>query len=260
MPARDGGDDRQAEPRAAALAGARAVRPSPAVEDARESFGRDAGPRSETSIHDSPGPVGMCGELDGVARVGVLHRVLEQRVERVPQRFRVGEQPPGEVDVEPPGSGRDLRPADEEIGEEGLEVDLLEGEARLLGLREQQQPLDDPLHPAELVERHLELRRLGPLAPQQLEMPARDRHGSPQLVRRVVEEAFLALEERRAHLGHALNLRKRRLPAAAVQHEPDEEREHERDHERLAPLRVVADRRDRERREDCAPDLGAVTP
>ena len=85
----------------------------------------------------------MRGELDGVAGICVLDRVLEQRVERVSQRLRIGEQSPRQVDVEPPGARGDFRPADEEIREERLDVDLLEHEALLLGLREKKQALDE---------------------------------------------------------------------------------------------------------------------
>ena len=177
----------------------------------------------------------MRGEFDDVAGIGVLDRVLEQRVERVPQGFRVSEHSPGEVDVEPPRAGCDLRPADEEVGEERLDIDLLEAESLLLGLREQQQALDDPLHPSELVECNLELGRVGLLAPQQLEMATRDRDRCPQLVRGVVEEPLLPLEQRGAHLGDALNLCERRLPALRVPDHGEEHRRHERHLEQLTP-------------------------
>ena len=74
----------------------------------------------------------------------------------------------------------------------------MQHEVGLLGLRQQQQPLDDVLDPPQLVERDEHLGSVRHLALQQLEMPARDRHRRAQLVRGVVEEPLLPLEQRRA--------------------------------------------------------------
>ncbi len=127
MGARDCDDDRQPESCAAPLPCARVVGAGPAVEDAGQGVGRNADARVRDFDHDAAGPVPVRCELDGVAGVGVLDRVFEQRIEGAPQRLRVGHQPPVEIDVELPHARRDIRPADEEIGEKRLDVDLPEG-------------------------------------------------------------------------------------------------------------------------------------
>jgi hypothetical protein len=55
-------------------------------------------------------------QLDDVAGLGVLDGILEQRVERVRSASGSARIRPGEIDVEPPGTRGDLRPADEEVG------------------------------------------------------------------------------------------------------------------------------------------------
>ena len=159
----------------------------------------------------------------------MLHGVLEQRVERDPQLLGVGEERPrGEV-AEAPPPRRHLREAHEDVLEEGVELDLGQGEeVRAVGLREQEQALDDALDPAELVERHVDLAVRRAAAPQHLEVAARDRHRRPELVRGVVQKPLLAREQRGSGLGLLLHLAKRGLPAPRV---PDHREEHGR-HER----------------------------
>ena len=101
-------------------------------------------------------------------------------------------------------------------------------ELRLSGLREQEQPRDDPLHARELVDRDCELRAVAGLPAQQVEVAARNRHRRAQLVRDVVEEALLLLDER-------LGLAHRRLPAPRMPHHREEHRRHQRHLEQLAP-------------------------
>jgi len=76
-------------------------------------------------------------DLDRVVRFGVLHSVLEQRIERDAQGFFVRSHVSGNERSEPPGSGRDLRPADEDLFEKGISLDVGRSEElRLLGLSE----------------------------------------------------------------------------------------------------------------------------
>ena len=66
----------------------------------------------------------------------------------------------------------------------------------MVRLRKQEQPLEDPLDSAELVERDVDLLELArAVLLQDLEMPAGDRHRRAQLVRDVVEEPLLLLEQ-----------------------------------------------------------------
>ena len=126
------------------------------------------------------------------------------------------------VDVEAPGARRYLRPAHEEVGQERLQVDLLEAEPRCSDVTSSRsRSTIRSIRPSSSSATSSSGARL--LAPQQLEMAARDRDRSPQLVRRVLEEALLALEQRGPHLGHALNLGECRLPPAAMPDEPEED-------------------------------------
>ena len=86
-------------------------------------------------------------------------------------------------------------------------ISLENDEVGMVGLREQEELLEDPLDPAELVERDVDLvERPVPVLSQHLEMPARDRRRSTQLVRDVVEELLLLLEQRGALVRLALHL------------------------------------------------------
>ena len=62
-----------------------------------------------------------------------------------------------------------------------------------------------------------------------------DRHGRPQLVRRVVQEALLALEERSPLLSLELDGADRVLALPRMPHHRQEHRRHERHLEQLAP-------------------------
>ena len=92
---------------------------------------------------------------------------------------------------------------------------------------------------AELVERDVELarRRRGPT--QQFEVAAGDRHRRAQLVRRVVDEALLALEHRAALLGAPLGDPLRLDPPARVPDDGQEQQRHQRNpYELLDRVRV----------------------
>ena len=68
-------------------------------------------------------------------------------------------------------------------------------EVGLVGLRKQQQPLEDLFDPLQLVECHVDfVSRVSVRSSVHLEMAPRDRDGRAQLVRRVVEKSFLPLQ------------------------------------------------------------------
>src|SRR5205085_1336118 len=137
------------------------------------------------------------------ARLGVLDGVLEQGVEGDPELFRISAKLSVRKASEHPVARRDLGPAQEDILQEAIELDLVEiEEVRLVRSCQKQQSLEDPLHAAELVQRDVDLRRAPAVrASEDLEMSARDRHGRSQLVRGVVEELLLPLERRLEVLG-----------------------------------------------------------
>ena len=109
-------------------AGARRVGAREAVEDPLERIRRDAATLVLDLDHERRRRRRGSAQLDRVARLGVLHGVLEQRVERDPQRLRVGAQrarrsrPPSRH-----ARGDDLGPAHEDVLEERLDVDLGSG-------------------------------------------------------------------------------------------------------------------------------------
>ena len=129
--------------------------------------------------------------------LGEFHGVLEQGVQRAAQALRVDGNRPRCEFVEAPRAWCYLRPAHEDIFEKRLELDVFEHhEIRLTGFCEQQQPLEDLLDPLQLVECDLDLRGGMPVrAAQDLEVATGDRHGCAQLVRRIVQELLLALEQ-----------------------------------------------------------------
>ena len=66
-------------------------------------------------------------------------------------------------------------------------------------------------------------------------MSPRDRDRRAQLVRGVVDEALLALEQRAALLGSGLGDRSASIAPAGVPDHREEQRRHQRDLEQLAP-------------------------
>ena len=93
-------------------------------------------------------------QLDRVALFGVLHGVLDQRVEGDAQRLLVGGELPAGDRSEPPGARGDLGPAHEHILQEGLDIHLTgREEVRPVRLGEQEEAGDDPLDAVELIER-----------------------------------------------------------------------------------------------------------
>ena len=227
--------DRETEPHAALRARARAVCTREAVEDPVERLRRHAASLVRHLDHDLA-TGGIRAQRDHVVRLRVLHGVLEQRVESASQRLGVRVHDARHVDLQPPRARRHLRPAHEDVVEEALELDVAhEDEVGLIGLRQQQQPVDDVLDPLQLVERDQHLGCMRHLALQELEMATGDRHGRAQLVRRVVEEPLLALEQRCAGLRERLHLVHRRLTAPRMPHHRHEHRAHQRHLEQLAP-------------------------
>ena len=81
-----------------------------------------------------------------------------------------------------------------------------------------------------------------PLAPEQLEVAARDRHRRPQLVRDVVEEALLPGEQRARSRRAPRSRSQRVLAPPRVPDHRQEHRRHQRHLEQLAPELVPCER------------------
>ena len=116
----------------------------------------------------------------------------------------------------------------------------------MIGLGQQQEPVDDPLDASELVECDADLRRLPVRSPQDLEVSARDRHGRAELVRGVVQEALLALEQRCPLVREPLDFAHRMLAAPRVPDHCKEHHGHQRDLEQLAPRLIAVERVDQD--------------
>jgi hypothetical protein len=67
---------------------------------------------------------GDCRELDRVGNLCVLDGVLEQRVECVSQHLWIGAKGPDRQRSQTPGALRGRRPANEDVLEEGLDIDV----------------------------------------------------------------------------------------------------------------------------------------
>jgi len=216
--------DREPQADASVVARAGRVGAGEALEDPAEGLGVDPATLVCDLDHDAD-PCGVRPELDQVARLGVGDGILEKRVEGHAQGVGVGRQMPTCQGSEMPGARRDLGPADEHVLEERLELEFRGDEkARPFGRGQQEQPVDDPVDPPELVERDLDLRR----GREQLEVASCDRHRCAELVRGVVDEALLLLQQR---LGDA----ERDLAAPRVPDHREEHRRHQRHLEQLAP-------------------------
>ena len=136
--------DRGARPHGSATSAGRSTRPRPAGRRGRN-------PATSITRHVA---LRTRPELDHVARLRVLDRVLEQRVDRDPERVRVGAKRAARNVREPPRALGGLRPAEEDVLEEGLGVDLADlDEAPALRAREEDEALDDAVDARELVER-----------------------------------------------------------------------------------------------------------
>ena len=193
-------------------------------------------PSSTTSMTISP-PTACARERDRGMRLRVLDRVLEQRVERAPQRLGIGAHDAGDVELEPPQARRDLRPAHE---------DVLEEARRWRRRAERRSPVARPSRGAAGGRRcapSAPARRARPRAPacpaprgQQLEVAARDRDGGAQLVRRVVQEPLAAARAAKlVTVGTASTCAHGRLTPPRVPDHCEEHRRHERHLEQLAP-------------------------
>ena len=90
-------------------------------------------------------------------RPPVLHRVLEERVQRGTKAFGIDGKLPRREWTEVPGARRHLGPAHEDILQAGLEVDLLgDDEVGLVCFREQQQSRKNLFDSLQLVERDVD--------------------------------------------------------------------------------------------------------
>ena len=132
-------------------------------------------------------------DRDRLAAVGVARGVLGQLHDGLREALAVGDDHALAADVDDPlARGERLHVREEAVGQRA-DVDRVEiEEVGFLAAGEEQQVLDDPAHPVELVGDERE--RLAPLLRvvlEQLEMAAHDRQRRLQLVRRVVGEAAL---------------------------------------------------------------------
>ena len=133
----------------------------------------------------------------------------------------------------------------------------------MLGAGEQQDPLDDPFHAGELVERDVELGSLLAEAPfEQFQMATCDRHGRAELVRDVVQKPLVALEQVGALLGERLDRRQGLGAATRMPDHGEEHRRHQRHLEELAPELQSVERIGEDRGaggDHDAPSTSAVT-
>ena len=174
---------------------ARSVGASEALEDLRECVRGTPSPPSATSMTTSPAEARDLSSI--VSPVSVYFTAFSSSASSAARR------PSGSTVSVPATSGPRFHArgatSDQRMKTSSrirLEVDLLEDdEVGLVGLREQEQPLEDLFDPLQLVERHVDLvSRVAVRSPVHLEMAARDRDRRAQLVRRVVEKSFLPLQ------------------------------------------------------------------
>jgi hypothetical protein len=154
----DRGDDHEPETDAAAVSAAGGVAAGEAVEDPVDGVRGDAGP-AVLDFDDERAIARASAQRDEVARLGVLDGVLEQRVECNAQAVGHRTERARGNGAEPPCPGCRFGPGDENVFEEARDLDLRgRGRVRALGAGEQQQTLDDALHPPELGKRDRDLR------------------------------------------------------------------------------------------------------
>ena len=139
--------------------------------------------------------------------------------------------------AEPPDTRADLGPAYEDVFEEGLEIELFpDAEVRKIGLREQEQPLDDLVHPLELVHGDDDfLRGVSVGAKSEIEVATSDSHRRPQLVGGVIHELLPPRHQLGVLLGAQLGHAQRVLTPSCMPDHGEEHRGHERHLEELAP-------------------------
>jgi hypothetical protein len=206
-------------------------------------------PSSSTSMTTSPERPGRA--RSSIASRSTVYLTAFSRSASSAARSRSGSTGQASRDERPeaPRARCDLGPAHEHVLEERLELDLAAvHEVGLISGREQQQTFDDCVDPPELVERDLELGGVLLAGTHELEVPARDRDGRSQLVRRVVDEALLALEHRAPLLGPAFGDPLSLDAPAGVPHHRQEHRGHQRHLEQLAPQLAPVERVERDRR------------
>ena len=226
----DRSNDRQPQSEPAGVPAAAGVRPGETVEDAIEIFIRD--PRPRVAERDDRRAVASTdGDLDRVLLARVLHRVLDQRIERHGQPVAVGQDDRLLGGTEHPPTGR-RRPTPERVDDDlrhvhGDQVELL----RVLGPRKQEQTVDEAPQARQLVRDHVHVlddRRIRGTTLDQLRVAEGDRDRRPELVRRILHESPLAFEEPQVLHGHALGLLHGGQPAPGVPHHGHEHRGHQR--------------------------------
>jgi hypothetical protein len=198
----DRADQGKPEARAAVVTGAEPV------EDEVQPVRRDAG--AAVGDHDPGRPAGPAfddRQLYDIAPGGMPDGVLAERVERQAEPFPVGAHPDLVQQPDPPGPLGGRAPAADQVHAHLVQRDQLGVEEfRVVGGGDQQQALGDPAQPAQLADHDLEILPL--LVPvqvggQQLGVPQRDRDRGPQLVRRVLQELALAVQQPRVLLAEA---------------------------------------------------------
>ena len=229
-------DDRQPETGPAADASTRRVGSGEALEHVSGCLGRDAAPLvGDLDLDDAVVP--RRAQLDRIGRLGVLDGVLEQGVEDDPQALPIGCHGARVDMTEPPDAGADLGPAYEDILEEGFEIELLpNAEVRKIRLREQEQPLDDLVHPLELVHGDDDFLRSVPVgAKSEIEVATGDSHRRPQFVGGVIHELLPPRHQLGVLLGAQLGRAQRVLAPTGMPDHGEEHRGHQRHLEELAP-------------------------
>jgi hypothetical protein len=147
----DSVDYRETETGAAFATRAGNVTSGETLEDPVECVRRDTRPAVH-HLDDETEVEHMRAEFDRVGGLGVLDGILEQSVDRVAQRLLVCAHLPVGKTAEAPNPGRHLRPADKDLFEECLGIDLNGREQlRLTRFGEEKQARDDPVHPAEFL-------------------------------------------------------------------------------------------------------------
>src|SRR6266576_4550197 len=152
----DRSNDRQAQSEPAGVPAAAGVRPSEPVEDAIEVFIQDPRPRVAEG-DDRRAVASTDGDLDRVLLARMLHRVLDQRIERHGQPVAVGQDDRLLGGAEHPPTGR-RRPPPERVDDDLRhvyrdQVELL----RVLGPRKQEQTVDEASQARQLVRDHVHI-------------------------------------------------------------------------------------------------------
>ncbi len=197
--------------------------------------------------------------------VGVVHRVLEDRVECRPKPCLVRVQRHVHDLAEPPGAWCNLRPAHEHVLQERNERNRRAARSTPVRSARASSSTRSTIRSIRASSSNATLSSgvsLAEAALEQLQVPAGDRHRRTELVRDVVEQPLLAARAAiGALLGERLDRRQRLGPTACMPHHREEHRRHQRHLEELAPELQPVEGIGEDRRaggDDDAPEHGAV--